>query len=591
MKSCASALFASLILFSSVTAQEGRPTVAEEVQAVDLLPAPNLGQSSNASQDAVSILEESGGARVVPPTPTPANVNSPEQPPLNEVSPRLGQVANQPYEVLLRGPLHEAFAIGEIVKAPAQSIKASPPPNVFEIMPSGKPRGNDVHWVPGYWMYFEDAGDFAWVSGFYRDVPPGRKWVEGYWLETEGGYARVSGYWGSSQGSEAVLPEPPGNKTKTPNSNPPSSDTFWMPGEWQYVDNQYKWKEGFWTKFHNEWVWQSTYFIDTTEGYIRVPGYWDYQPKFRGVPFAPVLFSYIPNNFEFAPSVSIGAPLDLMMHLFARMNTRELFYGDYYSSGASLAGYLPWYQRSSEPFASANLLSYFEWKYRNQGISYADKLNQYASHFRSNPGERPGQTLGNANGTSVVLSPSRFGKSWDSIVQTSPTVRVNQPETKSTESLLAEQQRRQSQVAEEYRAQMQTQQARQSGQVLDAYGRPIPSNGLSTNPSSSATRGIQPQPMAQSRLPTVSERTQASRYGGTPNTAVTPQIQQPTTLRDRIRSRIIAGPAAVVPTINGRIIAPPTLVPPIMPPTLVPGFVPPSISPRMPVPGVRFRRR
>lgn len=588
------ALVAFLLIPSVVTAQQGRPTPAEEVPAVEVLPAP-----ASVSQGSVSILEPDvprspadGDAANsdIPPAPAPMTASDSADSYLNGVPPQTQRVDAEPYEVLLRGPIHEAFAIRNVAKVATQSISAKPPANVFEVIPSAKPKGNDVQWVPGYWNYFEDAGDFVWISGFYRDVPPGRKWVEGYWLESDKGFAWISGYWGSTTASEVILPEPPANKQVVPSSTSPNQDTFWMPGEWTYKNNQYTWTPGFWTKFHDEWTWQPTYFIDTTEGHIRVAGYWDYQPKYRGVPYTPVVFGEVPNNYEFVARYSIGAPIDLMLHLFAFNDARGYYFGNYYSQEASLAGYVPWYQLTTRGFPTADFLSYFNWKYRSLGVSFSDSINRYSTYFRSNPSEYSAQV---ANGT-VALTPSRFGRNWDTIIRTIPASESSIQKQSSTEQLLAEQRRREQSRASEYEAQLRLQQARQSGQVVDAYGRPVnPSTGIAQNNS---IRRAQPQPMAQSRLPSVSERTQASRYGGTPNTLQPTTTPQPTTLRDRIRSRIIAGPTVITPTIGGRVVAPPALIPPMVPPTLVPGFVPPGlvppgISPRIPGPGIRFGRR
>lgn len=568
--------------------QQGQPTPAEEVPAVELLPAP-----APTLQDAVSILEAekpTTGERNTPPPPAPLAASDAANSFINGVPPQSMPIAGQPYEVLLRGPVHEAFAIREAVKVSAATIAARPPTNVFELIPGTKPKGNDVQWVPGYWSYFDDAGDFVWIAGFYRDVPPGRKWVEGYWLESTQGFTWISGYWGAQGESGSVLPEPPANRNDMPGSTSPSGETFWMPGEWSYVDSQYTWKPGFWTKFHDEWTWQPTYFIDTTEGYIQVSGYWDYQPKYRGVPYAPVIFAQIPNNYEFAPIYSIGKPLDVLLHLFAKENGRGYFYGNYYAQAALLAGYSPWYQLSPNTFPTSNLLSYFSWKYDASGISFSDSVNRYATFYKVNASERPGQdaTANQLLATKMVLSTNPFGKNWDSIVRAVPNTRASTTESSLADRRLLEQTRRSQNNISSYPSQLQSQQARQSGQVLDAYGRPLASG---TNSLSNSNRQLQPQPLAQSRLPTVSERTQASRYGGTPNVAQQPSAQQPTTLRDRIRSRIIAGPTMVAPTIGGRIVAPPALVPPIMPPTLVPGFVPTRIAPPVPAFAPRFGRR
>src|SRR5436305_908817 len=84
--------------------------------------------------------------------------------------------------VLARGPVHEAFA-DPAVEKPVETITApkEPPAPVEELPPTEKPEGDNVQWIPGYWAWDQDLDDFIWVSGVWRDIPPGREWVPGYW--------------------------------------------------------------------------------------------------------------------------------------------------------------------------------------------------------------------------------------------------------------------------------------------------------------------------------------------------------------------------------------------------------------------------
>src|SRR3954465_10106698 len=85
-------------------------------------------------------------------------------------------------EVLARGPVHEAFAEPLNLQATEPLVvDATPPRPVEELPPEERPEGNNVQWIPGYWAWDADRNDFLWVSGVWRDCPPGQRWVPGYW--------------------------------------------------------------------------------------------------------------------------------------------------------------------------------------------------------------------------------------------------------------------------------------------------------------------------------------------------------------------------------------------------------------------------
>ena len=53
--------------------------------------------------------------------------------------------------------------------------------------PPRSPQGADVEWIPGYWAWDDERNDYLWISGIWRDIPPGRQWVPGYWSQVDGG--------------------------------------------------------------------------------------------------------------------------------------------------------------------------------------------------------------------------------------------------------------------------------------------------------------------------------------------------------------------------------------------------------------------
>src|SRR5205085_1539726 len=81
-------------------------------------------------------------------------------------------------EVQARGPVHEAFAQPTAEKVEAGPVVPKQPPDAVEEQPPDqKPQGDNVQWIPGYWAWDDESNDFLWISGFWRDIPPGRSWV------------------------------------------------------------------------------------------------------------------------------------------------------------------------------------------------------------------------------------------------------------------------------------------------------------------------------------------------------------------------------------------------------------------------------
>jgi hypothetical protein len=94
----------------------------------------------------------------------------------------------QDTEPLAQGPVHEAYAEPvDYQPQPGPVVNKQPPDAIDEMPPDQKPEGSDVRWIPGYWAWDSATSDFLWVSGVWRDVPPGQNWVPGAWQEVEGG--------------------------------------------------------------------------------------------------------------------------------------------------------------------------------------------------------------------------------------------------------------------------------------------------------------------------------------------------------------------------------------------------------------------
>ena len=196
---------------------------------------------------------------------------------------------NQDVQVLTRGPVHEAFALPVVNDPkPGLTVAKQPPAPVEEAPPDQKPAGQNVQWISGYWSWDASRDDFLWVSGVWREPPPGRQWVPGYWNQVEGGYQWVAGAWvpvsqaasgtqaqAAAQNQSAYVPAPPASLETGPNSPAPSANVFWSPGSWYWQDTRYVWRPGFWAAVQPSWVWIPPHYVWTPGGNLFVEGYWD----------------------------------------------------------------------------------------------------------------------------------------------------------------------------------------------------------------------------------------------------------------------------------------------------------------------------
>ena len=107
-------------------------------------------------------------------------------------------------QVLTRGPVHEAFAESITYDPqPGLIISTRVPDPIEELPPEQKPDGDNVTWISGYWAWDEDQNDFIWISGIWRNLPPGRQWVPGYWNAIDDGkYQWTAGYWADATNEE-----------------------------------------------------------------------------------------------------------------------------------------------------------------------------------------------------------------------------------------------------------------------------------------------------------------------------------------------------------------------------------------------------
>jgi hypothetical protein len=249
-------------------------------------------------------------------------------------------------EILTRGPIHEAFAEPVVFDPKPGALAPKAPPEPLEEMPPDqKPEGDNISWIAGYWAWDDERNDFLWVSGIWRDIPPGRQWVPGYWEEVEGDYRWVSGYWLSSELEEvAYLPGPPESMEEGPNTPQPTEQHAWAPGHWSWIDGRYVWTPGYWFELRPDWAWVPAHYVWTPAGFVFVEGYWDYIVARRGLQFAPI---YVPppvisqRRFTYAPTVAIRDAV-LADHLWVGPHNDQYYFGDYYAPAYQQAGYSYW---------------------------------------------------------------------------------------------------------------------------------------------------------------------------------------------------------------------------------------------------------
>lgn len=299
-------------------------------------------------------------------------------------------------EVLTRGPVHEAFAESVTFDPePGIVVTKAPPESIEELPPEQQPEGTNVDWIPGYWAWDDERNDFLWVSGVWRDLPPGREWVPGYWGKTTRGFQWTSGYWADAQVSEIeYLPEPPETVEVGPNIVPPSADHSWIPGCWVWHQGRYAWRPGYWVTVRTDWDWIPAHYVWAPRGYVFVDGYWDYSVGRRGVLFAPVQFTadaYARPGFSYSPTTVIDLAV-LTDHLFMRPQYAHYYFGDYYAPTYRAAGFHASFAVYSDHVGYDPIYAQQRWEHRQD----PEWEHQVAAEFRNRSDHedaRPPRTL------------------------------------------------------------------------------------------------------------------------------------------------------------------------------------------------------
>ena len=302
----------------------------------------------------------------------------------------------QGVEVFTRGPVHEAFAgIVTFDPQPGVVVAKAPPELIEELPPDERPEGNDVSWIPGYWAWDDERGDFLWVSGTWRALPPGREWNAGYWAETAQGYQWISGYWSDVAEQETVyLPPPPTTVEAGPNVPAPSVDYGWTPGCWTWREEHYAWRPGYWAQGHSDWDWVPAHYVSTPRGCVFVDGYWDYPVQRRGVIYAPVRFDsavYAQRDYRYSPSTVISLSV-FTEHLFLRPRYNHYYFGDYYEPRYEKAGFHSSYSSYSRGRYYDPIYAQNRWEHR-QDREWNDRMEESYRYRRDHASSRPPRSL------------------------------------------------------------------------------------------------------------------------------------------------------------------------------------------------------
>ncbi len=78
-------------------------------------------------------------------------------------------------------------------------VSFAPPPLPVYVQPPLPAEG--YIWLPGYWAYDDEDGDYYWVPGTWARPPAvGLFWTPGYWAWSNGIYIFNPGYWGPHVG-------------------------------------------------------------------------------------------------------------------------------------------------------------------------------------------------------------------------------------------------------------------------------------------------------------------------------------------------------------------------------------------------------
>lgn len=306
-------------------------------------------------------------------------------------------------EVLARGPVHEGYAEpAEREPAPTPTIPKEPPKPIEELPPDQKPAGDNVQWIPGYYSWDEEKKDYIWISGFWRNAPPGRSWVPGSWRKNADGWQWSGGFWADAKGGNKAqleyLPQPPKPLDDAGPATPaPSEKHVYVNGSWVWRD-RYVWQPGYWSEYRPGWVWIPAHYRWSPAGYVFIDGYWDYPLAERGILFAPVYIPpavYVAPAFVYTPTVVVREEC-LFGAFFCRRGFGCYYFGDYFAPHYASFGFVAWCGHVSASITIGGwhdpLFAYYSCGFRHDPFWRGGCVDLYVGRFRGDY-MRPPTTL------------------------------------------------------------------------------------------------------------------------------------------------------------------------------------------------------
>jgi hypothetical protein len=303
------------------------------------------------------------------------------------------QITYSSVEPLTSGPIHEAFAEPpQYVVSKPLIVSEKPPDPIDEVPPDVRPEGDNVVWINGYWGWDDDRRQFIWISGVWRDAPPGQVWVSGYWTPVSNGYQWVPGFWTAADNQELnYLPEPPAAPAEGRSSPQPDENAFWAQGNWAFDVDHYVWRPGYWSQMNPNWIWQPAHYLWTPRGYLFVAGYWDRLLRDRGLLFTPVAFTrpiYTQPGFTFVPQI-VFEPGLLTTNFFVRPDYCHYFFGDFYGATYTALGFQPWFNARLGTAVYDPLFAYYRTYFVRRDPDWANRLEQRFTFLSAHPEARP----------------------------------------------------------------------------------------------------------------------------------------------------------------------------------------------------------
>lgn len=297
------------------------------------------------------------------------------------------------FEVLARGPVHEAYAEPvDYTPEPGPVAAKAPPDPIDELPPDQKPEGDDVEWIPGYWGWDDEAKEYLWVSGFWRDMPPGRRWVPGTWQEAADGWHWTPGFWAAEdQESVEYVPPPPASIDAGPSVRPANETDIYVPGTWVYRETRFFWRPGYYVEYRPDWVWVPAHYVWTPGGCIFVEGYWDHPLHLRGLLFAPIRPRVDVAAFVYRPAYVIQ-PDFLLSAMFVGPARRHYYFGDYFEAGYERRGFVAWFNYQPVRRVPDPVFGYYRSTYINQP-AWGQGLTALYAGRRAGDIPRPPRTL------------------------------------------------------------------------------------------------------------------------------------------------------------------------------------------------------